>query len=105
MNSQNILQSFQVSSLFSQKMKKEIITYFQKLNPRQKNLIIQAIKSEKKIALHFIKSLKNKKAVRFETVKSQVESLQRGKIAVLEQQEQNEAQKQISLLFNSLQTL
>lgn len=105
MDWKEILESIKKSRIFKDKTKQDIILYFDKLNEKQKNWIIQALKSEKIIVLNFLKSLKNKEVMNFEDIKNNIESLQRNKRLFDEEQEEKNRDEELSILLNNLDNL
>ena len=105
MESTKILEAIKKSHIFKDKTKQDLILYFDKLNEKQKNWIIQAMKSEKIIVLNFLRSLKNKEVMSFEDIKNNIESLQRNKRLFDEKQEEKHRDEELSALLNNLDNL
>jgi len=73
---EEIIEKVRKTKLFNDKLKQDIIWYFGFLTEMQKNNLLQALNAEKIIIKNFLSSLKNKKIIKFEEIKMNIERLQ-----------------------------
>ena len=104
-NKNEFIDWIQKSNLFDNKIKLDLILYYDLLTLKQKQTIIEALRSEKQIILNFLKTLKDTKEMNFIEIKMHIEALQRNKRKILEFLQQQEDNKELNNLLNNLSIL
>ena len=56
---ENLLMQIEKSLILNKELKKNLILYFDILTEKQKNTLVEVLKNERKIALEYLKTLKN----------------------------------------------
>ncbi len=100
-----ILVLLKKSKLFSDKIKKQIEIYADKLNTKQLEAIYQALSAEKTMLLRFLKNLKKSWDLNYEEIKTQKERITKKKIQKMEQFENKNKEESINKLLLSLDNL
>ncbi len=100
-----ILVLLKKSKLFSDKIKKQIEIYIDKLNTKHLKNIYQALKTEKILLLNFLKSLKNSWDLSYEELKTEKERITRKQIQQMEKIENKNKEDSLNNLLLSLDNL
>ena len=99
---EEIIEKIRKTKLFNSKLKQDIIWYFNSLNQTQKNNLLQALNTETKIIKNFLTSLKDKKIIKFEEIKWNIDNLQRQDRNLKELKEKTQDELEIDNLLNKL---
>ncbi len=97
-----IIEKIRKTKLFNSKLKQDIILYFNLLNKTQKNNLIHILNTEQEIIKNFLTSLKNKKIIRFEEIKWNIDNLQRQNSNLKELKEKAQDELEADNLLNKL---
>ncbi|PID86445.1 hypothetical protein CSB08_00480 [Candidatus Gracilibacteria bacterium] len=97
-----IIEKIRKTKLFNSKLKQDIILYFNLLNKTQKNNLIHILNTEQEIIKNFLTSLKNKKIIRFEEIKGNIDNLQRQNSNLKELKEKAQDELEADNLLNKL---
>lgn len=105
MRKKEILKQLNASCLFTDKIKKQIGDYFDRLNQKQIDLIADALENEKTMLLDFLRSLKDRWELDFVEVKTIKESIAREQRNKLETNEEQDTQIELDQLLYNLDNI
>ena len=95
----------QKTLLLSSKMKQEILKYFERLSPKQKETLFEWLQSEKVLLLNFLRSLKERPEVKLGEIQSLYLKQKRQKRILQEQKEEANNKQELDILLQSFSTL
>jgi len=97
---ENLLMQIEKSLILNKELKKNLILYFDILTEKQKNTLVEVLKNERKIALEYLKTLKNSWVITFEEIKNNIEQLHRKKRQKSELEENKYKHKELEELLS-----
>jgi hypothetical protein len=105
MDKGNIMTNIKKSRILTDKLKNDLLVYYDTLNKDQINSITDLLAKEKILTINFLKSLKDREVMSFEDIKNNIEKLQRKKRINNEKNDEENKNSELSDLLINLNSI